>query len=332
MPGNKAAHGLDQTVGHYKLLERLGGAALGDVFRARDTKVGRTVALIQAPADLLAVPARRSSFLEAARTAARLNHPNIATLFDIVEQGGGCYLAYEFTTGPSLRQEMGGTPMNLRRALDLAAQIADAVAEGHARGVVHGDLRPETVVVTPKGSAKILHFGMTPWTSGGAARLTAAVSPDMLSGEAAQVVPYLSPEQTTGSSIDTRSDLFSLGTMLYEMLTGRNPFAAATASATVRNVVRLTPPELAIPGENTRELQVILAKALAKDRDERFQSAAAFAAELRKAAAKLDARDGEVADSTMLIPIEEDRHDRTWWFAALLAIALIALWWYWQRA
>ena len=154
-------------VAHYNILERLGGGALGDVFRATGHQ-GRPHGRADAAAGaLVSDAARRARFVEDARVAATLKHPNIAALFDVVEEDGRCYLAYEFAAGPSLRQEMQGVRLGVRRAVELAAQIADALAEGHARGIVHGDLRPDTVVVTPKGSAKILNFGMVPWTEGG---------------------------------------------------------------------------------------------------------------------------------------------------------------------
>src|SRR5262245_7485678 len=155
---------------------------------------------MQPPARLVSDAERRARFVEDARVAATLNHPNIAALFDVVDEDGRCYLAYEFAAGPSLRQEMSGVRLGVRRAVELAAQIADALAEGHARGIVHGDLRPDTVVVTPKGSTKILNFGMASWTAGGLARARAAASRKTLDADEAQVGPYLSPEQALGES------------------------------------------------------------------------------------------------------------------------------------
>ena len=217
-----------QTIAHYNLLERLGTGALGDVFRARDLKVGRTVALMSRAAGVRRPrPSDRERFLADARAAAALNHPNIATLFDVVEQDGRCYLAYEFAAGPSLRDEMGGRAVNLRRAVEIAAQIADALAEGHSRGVIHGDLRPENIVVTPKGSVKILNFGLARWTTGGR-RAERPRPPEGLGTDPIGVAGYLSPEQALGGAIDERSDLFSLGVILHEMVTGRNPFAGDT--------------------------------------------------------------------------------------------------------
>ena len=219
------------AIAHYNLLERIGQGGLGEVYRARDTKVGRTVALKLAPDTAFADPEARASFLEDARAAAALSHPNIATLFDVGEYDGGCYLAYEFASGVTLRQEMSGRPTNPRRAVELAVQIADALADAHSGGVLHGDLRPDTIFVTQKGSAKVLDFGMSRWTRGGNTRARAASSPESLGLDAVRVVSYMSPEQALGGSVDPRSDVFSLGVVLYEMLTGRNPFGASSAAA-----------------------------------------------------------------------------------------------------
>src|SRR5688572_30763033 len=145
-----------EAIAHYNLLERIGTGGLGDVYRARDTKVGRTVALKVLPTGSVGSAERSEGFHAAIREAAALSHPNIATLFDAGEYGGRAYLAYEFVSGISLRQEIGGRPVNPRRALELSIQIADALAEGHSRDIMHGDIRPETIMVTAKGSAKVL--------------------------------------------------------------------------------------------------------------------------------------------------------------------------------
>ena len=322
-------HAMISAVGQYNVLERLGGGALGDVFRARDTRAGRTVALMAAPPELIASPTRRTRFLEDARKAAKLNHPNIAMLFDIVEQNDGCYLAYEFAAGPSLREEMGGTALDVRHALHLAAHIADALAEGHARGVIHGDLRPDTIVVTPKGSVKVLNFGMTMWTTGGIARAKAATAPDSLAGEEALVAGYLSPEQALGAPADPRSDLFALGAVLYEMLTGRQPFAAATPSATIRDVVGQVPPRpSAVNAELPPELDAVVMKLLAKGVDARYQTATAVAAGIRRVASELDAViDAPVGPHSR--PGSKSANNATVWVALLVLLAVAAaVWWF----
>ena len=316
------------VVGQYNILERLGGGALGDVFRARDTRAGRTVALMVPPSELIASPTRRARFLDDARRAAKLNHPNIAMLFDIVEQDDGCYLAYEFAAGPSLREEMGSGALEVRAALHLAAHIADALAGGHSTGSVHGDLRPDTIVVTPKGSVKVLNFGMTMWTMGGVARAKAATAPDSLDHEEALVAGYLSPEQALGATTDPRSDLFALGTVMYEMFTGRQPFAAATPSVTIMNVVGQTPPRpSAVKPGLPPELDAIVLKLLAKGLDARYQSAAAVAAGIRRLSTELDARMDDPATPSLVSRSKGTRGPWIWIVLLVLAALAVAAWW-----
>jgi serine/threonine protein kinase len=313
---------VDQSIAHYNLLEHLGTGGLGEVYRARDTKVGRTVALKLLPAD-----ERGEAFIAAVREASTLSHPNIATLFDAGEHAGRSYLVYEFISGVSLRQEMGGRAINPRRALELGVQIADGLAEAHSRDIVHGDLRPETIMVTAKGSAKVLDFGLSPWTSGGRARAAAATSPDALPPGALPVAPYLSPEQALGSPIDARSDLFSLGAVLYEMLTGRAAFGPIASA--VLNVIRLAPPAPSeINPQLPAELDAIVVRALSKDLDGRYQSAASFGAELRSVAAVLDLRAGEASPAD-LMPLDDEPRSRGWIFVLLLFAAFAAAWWFW---
>jgi serine/threonine protein kinase len=312
-------------IAHYNLLERIGRGGLGEVYRARDTKVGRTVALKLAPDSGFANPAAREMFLEDARAAATLSHPNIATLFDVGEYDGGCYLAYEFASGVTLRQEMSGRPENPRRAVELAVQIADALADAHSAGVLHGDLRPDTIFVTQKGSAKVLEFGMSRWTQGGKTRARAASSPGSLGADAVRVVAYMSPEQALGGSVDPRSDVFSLGVVLYEMLTGRNPFSAPSAAQTVVNVTSASvPPSHAAAAD----LDAIVARAIAKEIDRRHQSAASFSAELRSVGAILDVRSGDSAPDDYLLPLDDEGGSGKWWWAAAaIAGAAVVIWW-----
>src|SRR5688572_29996960 len=324
-------------IAHYNLLDRMGEGGIGEVFRARDTKVGRTVALkIVAPA-IAGDPERLRLLLEDATAAAALSHPNIATLWDVGEAEGFTYLAYEHAVGRRLREEAGGVAMNPRRALDLAVQIADGVADGHSHGIVHGDLRPDTIVVTTKGSAKILDFGVAPWTHGGALRSRAARSADDLPPDAVPVLAYLSPEQALGDAVDQRTDVFTLGTLTYELVTGRNPFAAATAPATIVNVIQgaVPPPSQANPAV-PKDLDAVIARALTRDLGERQQSAAALAAELRTVAAVLDVRSGDVHEPSALLPIDDtpDRQAASLLTGALLAAAAAAaiVWWLLSRS
>jgi serine/threonine-protein kinase len=318
---------MDVTVAHYRLLNRLGEGGLGEVYRARDTKVGRTVALKLLPPGFLEDSATRERFLADATAAAALSHPNIATLFDMGEHEGRWYLAYEFVTGQTLRQQISGRPMHPRHALETAIQLADGLAEAHSRGVIHADLRPENIVVTGKGSAKLMDIGMTAWTKGGATRAQVAAS-SMDGAVAAPVAAYMSPEQIIGEKVDARTDIFSLGVIVYEMLTGRTPFGASTAA----NVTaRMPPPSSAAAAELPKEVDATIGRALAKDLAGRQQSAVAFAAELRSIAAMFDVRSGEDVHSTLL-PIDDDSSGAgTWWAVAAVLGALGVGVWLWLR-
>ena len=219
----------------------MGEGALGEVYRARDTKFGRTVAIKLVPDSLFTDATSLGYFEQDARAAATLSHPNIATLFDVGQYDGGWYLAYEFAAGVTLREETAGGAVSPRRAVELAVQIADALADAHARGVLHGDLRPDSIFVTKKGSAKILEFGMGHWTHGGQTRIRAATRPESIAENTSTTVSYMSPEQAGGGTVDARTDVFSLGVILYEMLSGRNPLAAPTAAETLSRVVSRYP-------------------------------------------------------------------------------------------
>ena len=324
------------TIAHYNILDRLGEGGIGEVFRARDTKVGRTVALKLISPAIAGDATRLGRLLEAASAALALSHPNIATLWDMGEADGFHYLAYEFAAGRRLREESGGVAMNPRRALDLAIQIADGVADGHSHGIIHGDLRPDTIVVTTKGSAKILDFGVAPWTHGGALRSRAARSTDDLPADTVSVLAYLSPEQALGDAADQRTDVFTLGTLTYELVTGRNPFSSATASATIVNVIQgaVPPPSQTNPAV-PKDLDAVIARALTRDLGERQQSAAALAAELRSVAAVLDVRSGDVHEPSAILPIDEtpDRQAAGLLAGALIAAAAAAaiVWWLLSR-
>jgi serine/threonine protein kinase len=324
------------SIAHYNLLDRIGEGGIGEVFRARDTKVGRTVAIkIVAPA-IAGDASRLAKFLEDARAAMALSHPNVATLFDVGEADGVHYLVYEYAAGHTLREECGGASMNPRRAVDIAVQMADGVSDAHSHGIFHGDLRPETVIVTAKGSAKVLDFGLSDWTKGGAVRAQAASSPGSLPDSAVPVVAYLSPEQALGHSMDQRSDVFTLGTLTYEMLTGRNPFTAPTAGETVLNVVRgaAAPASEVNPGV-PKDFDAILARAMTPDLERRLQSAAALAAELRSVGAVLDVRTGEAVHAPDVLPLDDkpDRDASIMLISALVAAAAAAaaVWWWLSR-
>jgi serine/threonine protein kinase len=323
---------MDDTVAHYRLLDRVGEGGLGEVYRARDTKVGRTVALKLLRPTLLERPGARERFQADTAAVAALSHPNIATLFDVGEHQGRYYLAYEFVTGETLRQQMAGRPMQARHALEIAIQLADALAEAHSRGVIHADLRPENIVITAKGSSKLLDIGMSHWTKGGETRARITASSDS-GASATHVAAYMSPEQIIGGEVDARTDIFSLGVILYEMLTGRTPFAAQTAADTVVNVTARVPaPARGAVADLPKEIDATIGRALAKDLAQRQASAVSFAAELRSVAAMVDVRSGETVPSTTLLPLDDDSGGAGKWWALVAAIGALGLGaWLWFR-
>lgn len=317
------------TIAHFNVLEQLSETTTGELWRARDTKVGRTVALKLVSSEMFRDEGSRQAFFETAKATMRLSHPNIATLFDAGEYEGDCYLAYEFASGITLRHENDGRSVNPRRAVELAVQIADALADAHGSGIIHGDLRPDTVIVTHKGSAKVLEMGMSRWTRGGRVRAEAATNPRSLGADTVRVVSYMSPEQVLGGPIDARSDVFSLGVVLYEMLTGRNPFAAATAADTVVNVIAAKIGPTHALSTSLGDLDSLVMRSVAKEIDQRPQSAASLSAELRGIGAMLDVRAGDIAPSELLPLDDEGGTNRGKWWAAAAAILAIGglAWW-----
>jgi serine/threonine protein kinase len=251
------------VIDHYNLLERLEPAGPGELFRARDTKKGRTVAVRLLPADFVDA-ANRRLFIERARGLSALSHPNVTTLFDVGEHNGRVFIVFEYVKGQSIRSEMGGRPLNVRRALELGIQMADAIANAHACGYAHCGLSPESVVITAKGHAKVPALAL--------ASRDGFAAPDT-----AELHDYDAPEEARGLPSDERSDIYSVGAVMYETLTTRRPMHRGAAAPSASNPH--VPPEL----------DEVLLKAVAPNPDNRYQSAAAFAAQLRSITALLDA-------------------------------------------
>ncbi len=299
------------VVSHYNLLERLEPAGPGDLYRARDTRAGRTVAIRLLPPEFAPDAASRASVLEKAHGLVGLSHPNVTTLFEAGEHDGRLYLAFEYLKGQSLRAEMGGRPMNVRRAIEVAIQIADAVADAHAGGFIHGGLSPDTIVITVKGNTKIPAFELA--ARGGFVH--ASEDPADV-----KLHDYDSPEEARGQDSDERSDIYSVGAVLFEMLTTRRPLHRGAAAPSASNA--------RVPSE----LDEIVLRAVAPNPDSRYQSAVTLAAELRSLLAILDVRGG-AGD-------EEDEHaapstnvGRIVAMSILILLALSGLiWWFGSSA
>ncbi len=319
-----------EALGPYRILDSIGAGGIGPVYRARDTRHGRTVAVKVADERVTRDPERRRQFLADARAAADLSHPNIAGVYEVGEDQGHLFLAMEYVPGNALRALIGGRPLNPRRAIDIAIQVADALAEGHAAGIVHGDLRPDTILLTPKGHAKLLDFGLSAWTRGGAERRAAPTAADRELGTVAGTLAYLSPEQAIGSAIDSRTDIFSLGVILFEMFTGRPPFAGSRLSALLLQIAQAPAP---VPSEVSAllpaDVDPIVARALAKSFDQRYEAAATMAGELRAVAAILETR----ASAAEPMPARTAPERRGYgWAVVMFAIAalIVAGWFIWR--
>ena len=322
-----------ETLGHYKILDRIGAGGMGEVYRARDTRLGRTVAIKVLKAEVADDPVRRARFLQEARASAALSHPNIAALYEIGEDQDQLFLVFEYVPGETLKRVIAGRPLNPRRAVDLAVQIADALADAHAEGIVHRDIKSDNIFVTPKGNAKILDFGLATWTASGAERDLAAQAATMINtapGTTLGTAAYMSPEQALGESVDHRTDIFSLGIVIFEMLTGKLPFTGTTSTALALQIVQAPSP---VPSTVNRalpvELDVIVAKAMAKSLEQRYESAVTLAAELRSVGAILDVRSDIQEATAVFTPAQPARRSIGGWIAGLLLIAaLSAAAWY----
>ena len=208
---------MPDQLGHYNLLERVGAGGLGTAFRARDTVAGRTVLVKDAAERVGSDPLARTRFLRDARAAAAVSHPNVATLFEVADRPPQLFLVFEFVPGETLDQLQAGRPLDVRLALDLGIQLAEAIGAAHAQGVLHLDVRPANIKVSWRGHAKLLDTGLSAWTTGGRGRTAGSADGR---GVEDLVDRYRSPELRCGEPPDHRSDLFSLGVILFEMLTG----------------------------------------------------------------------------------------------------------------
>ena len=296
-------------LGPYEVLGLVGAGGMGQVYRARDPRLGRDVAIKVLPPTFADDADHLRRFEREARATGTLNHPNILSVFDVGTHEGAPYLVMEMLEGRTLRQEIGGQPLPVRRAVEIARAIAQGLAAAHEKGIVHRDLKPDNVFLTADGRVKILDFGLAKaqttspgrseddlatWTRGREPSLTEE-------GRVLGTAGYMSPEQARGETLDGRSDVFALGVLLHEMLAGRNPFRRATAADTLAAVLREEPESPPVSGELSKGLLALLGRCLAKAPEQRFQSARDLAFALDTLALARETARAEPAEKSLVV-------------------------------
>jgi tetratricopeptide (TPR) repeat protein/predicted Ser/Thr protein kinase len=305
-------------ISHYKIIEKIGAGGMGVVYKALDTRLERTVALKFLPQDLLCDGEAKERFEHEAKAASALSHPNITTIFEIDEADGRCFIAMEYVDGKSVKESMEKKEASLSEILETATQIAEGLNAAHSKQVIHRDIKPANIMLTSSGTVKIMDFGLAKLK--GATKLTKT-------GTTMGTLPYMSPEQAGGKDVDGRSDIFSLGVMLYEMITGQLPFRGDNEAAIIKSIVTQEPEPLARYKAGVSEgLQHIITKALAKDPAERYQHADELLADLKHEMRITERAATAWAERQAIAPAQKSRPLRLVTLAAIAAAVVIIYW------